>query len=162
MSKTICLKPSPLLYCSICEKSQDEVRYLLSGSTVNICSACVALCNKLIDEKMRDEIPDMPPANRTESQNVGMMSNNHAASSKPLRVALETSSRRITPAAACSTITRPDWPSAVLSGVSVISPPLAGSDRGNPPAAPPWSRRHVQGPRWPPGAGQSSMTGVWR
>ena len=62
MSKTINLKPNPLLYCSICEKSQHEVRYLLSASTVNICSACVALCNKLIQEKMLEEVRQIPAA----------------------------------------------------------------------------------------------------
>jgi ATP-dependent Clp protease ATP-binding subunit ClpX len=38
------------LYCSFCGKSQQEVRKLIAGPTVFICSECVGLCMDIIGE----------------------------------------------------------------------------------------------------------------
>jgi ATP-dependent Clp protease ATP-binding subunit ClpX len=40
----------PVLRCSFCSKSQNEVRKLISGPTVHICNECVSLCNEIIAE----------------------------------------------------------------------------------------------------------------
>jgi hypothetical protein len=52
------------LYCSFCDKSQNEVRKLIAGPTVFICAECVELCADIISEenksslaKSRDGIP---------------------------------------------------------------------------------------------------------
>src|SRR5471030_964287 len=52
------------LYCSLCGKSQHEVRKLIAGPTVFICDECVELCMDIIREenksslvKSRDGIP---------------------------------------------------------------------------------------------------------
>jgi ATP-dependent Clp protease ATP-binding subunit ClpX len=37
-------------YCSFCGKSQQEVRKLIAGPTVFICSECVGLCMDIIGE----------------------------------------------------------------------------------------------------------------
>jgi hypothetical protein len=36
--------------CAFCNKSKDDVRYLLAGPGVNICNVCVATCIDLIAE----------------------------------------------------------------------------------------------------------------
>ena len=45
--------PKPLLYCSFCGKSQDEVRKLIAGPTVFICNECVGLCNKILRDESK-------------------------------------------------------------------------------------------------------------
>ena len=52
------------LYCSVCGKSQHEVRKLIAGPTVFICDECVELCMDIIREehkttlvKSRDGVP---------------------------------------------------------------------------------------------------------
>ncbi len=42
--------PSSILYCIVCNKSQHEVRYLVAGDRINICSECVAKLNQKIQE----------------------------------------------------------------------------------------------------------------
>jgi len=42
---------SPLMYCSFCRKSQNEVRTLIAGPEVFICDECVAFCNKILRYK---------------------------------------------------------------------------------------------------------------
>lgn len=37
-----------LLYCSFCNKSQNEVKKLIAGPSVHICDECVELCNGII------------------------------------------------------------------------------------------------------------------
>src|SRR5579863_8276237 len=41
------------LYCSVCGKSQHEVRKLIAGPTVFICDECVELCNDIIREETK-------------------------------------------------------------------------------------------------------------
>jgi hypothetical protein len=38
----------PVLYCSFCGKTNDQVRKLIAGPAVFICDECVGLCNKII------------------------------------------------------------------------------------------------------------------
>jgi ATP-dependent Clp protease ATP-binding subunit ClpX len=45
----------PILHCSFCGKSQDEVRKLIAGPTVYICDECIELCNEIIAEETEDE-----------------------------------------------------------------------------------------------------------
>jgi ATP-dependent Clp protease ATP-binding subunit ClpX len=37
-----------LLHCSFCEKSQNEVKKLVAGSTAYICDECIRLCNDVV------------------------------------------------------------------------------------------------------------------
>jgi ATP-dependent Clp protease ATP-binding subunit ClpX len=39
-----------LLYCSFCNKSQNEVKRLIAGPSVHICNECVGLCNDIISD----------------------------------------------------------------------------------------------------------------
>ena len=43
-------KDAPLR-CSICGKTQDEVKKIIAGPTVYICDECVELCNDIITEE---------------------------------------------------------------------------------------------------------------
>ncbi|QJC31652.1 ATP-dependent Clp protease ATP-binding subunit ClpX [Enterobacteriaceae endosymbiont of Donacia tomentosa] len=46
-----------ILYCSFCNKKQDEVNKLISGNdTVYICDKCIKLCNNLLQEEDKDKI----------------------------------------------------------------------------------------------------------
>jgi len=44
-----------LLYCSLCGKSQHEVKKLIAGPSVYVCDECVELCNDIIREEMEEE-----------------------------------------------------------------------------------------------------------
>lgn len=50
-------KVQPLMHCSFCEKSQEEVRKLIAKGTnpadtsVLICDECIELCNEIIAEE---------------------------------------------------------------------------------------------------------------
>src|SRR5947208_4509403 len=64
MSKAGTSDAKNTLYCSVCGKSQHEVRKLIAGPTVFICDECVELCMDIIREenksslvKSRDGIP---------------------------------------------------------------------------------------------------------
>ena len=47
------------LKCSFCQKSQRQVRKLITGSGVYICNECVDLCNDIIAEELaQDESSD--------------------------------------------------------------------------------------------------------
>ena len=41
--------------CSFCGKSQDKVKKLVSGPGVFICDGCIALCNDVLKEALKDE-----------------------------------------------------------------------------------------------------------
>jgi ATP-dependent Clp protease ATP-binding subunit ClpX len=43
-----------VLNCSFCGKSQHEVRKLIAGPSVYVCDECIALCNEIIHEEIRD------------------------------------------------------------------------------------------------------------
>jgi ATP-dependent Clp protease ATP-binding subunit ClpX len=43
-----------VLYCSFCGKSQHEVKKLIAGPAVFVCDECVALCNDIIREEIRE------------------------------------------------------------------------------------------------------------
>jgi len=40
----------PPLYCSVCGKTDDEVRKMVAGFIANICGECVLRCVNIIDE----------------------------------------------------------------------------------------------------------------
>jgi hypothetical protein len=44
--------PPKTLYCSLCGKSQHEVRKLIAGPTVFICDECVALCTDIVEGRV--------------------------------------------------------------------------------------------------------------
>ncbi|MCI7551336.1 MAG: ATP-dependent Clp protease ATP-binding subunit ClpX [Actinomycetaceae bacterium] len=44
-----------ILKCSFCQKSQRQVRKLITGSGVYICDECVELCNEIIAEELGNE-----------------------------------------------------------------------------------------------------------
>src|SRR5512136_2037736 len=43
-----------VLHCSLCGKSQDEVKKLIAGPTVYICDECIELCNEIIAEETEE------------------------------------------------------------------------------------------------------------
>jgi ATP-dependent Clp protease ATP-binding subunit ClpX len=45
-------KTKTTLYCSFCEKSQNEVKKLVAGANSYICDECVILCNDVIKEEI--------------------------------------------------------------------------------------------------------------
>ena len=55
--------PSAVLWCDVCDKTQHEVKYFVASVRINICSECVAWCNKLISKKMFDESKPIVAAN---------------------------------------------------------------------------------------------------
>ena len=42
----------PLMKCSFCDKSQNEVKKLVAGSTGYICDECIILCNEVIKDDL--------------------------------------------------------------------------------------------------------------
>jgi ATP-dependent Clp protease ATP-binding subunit ClpX len=44
-------KSKPLMRCSFCEKSQNEVKKLVAGSSGYICDECIVLCNEVIKDE---------------------------------------------------------------------------------------------------------------
>jgi ATP-dependent Clp protease ATP-binding subunit ClpX len=52
-------KDSPLLQCSFCGKTQDQVQKLIAGPGIYICDECIHLCNEiLIDEGIGHELTE--------------------------------------------------------------------------------------------------------
>ncbi len=53
------------LKCSFCGKYQEQVRRLVAGPGVYICDECIALCNDIILEELKEdvefELEDLPP-----------------------------------------------------------------------------------------------------
>ncbi len=43
-------KPEPLLTCSFCGKSQNDVRKLIAGPGVYVCNECIDICNEIIND----------------------------------------------------------------------------------------------------------------
>lgn len=50
-----------VFHCSFCGKSQHEVRKLIAGPSVYVCDECVALCNDIINEEVKQN-KDAAPA----------------------------------------------------------------------------------------------------
>lgn len=46
-----------LLHCSFCEKSQNEVKKLVAGSTAYICDECIKLCNDVVIDDIETSRP---------------------------------------------------------------------------------------------------------
>ncbi|RTE49549.1 ATP-dependent Clp protease ATP-binding subunit ClpX [Actinobaculum sp. 352] len=44
-----------MLKCSFCQKSQRQVKKLITGSGVYICNECIELCNEIIEEELGQE-----------------------------------------------------------------------------------------------------------
>lgn len=58
-------KTKPLLRCSFCDKSQNEVKKLVAGSSGYICDECIVLCNDVIkDEAVKSSVKDKLPSPR--------------------------------------------------------------------------------------------------
>jgi ATP-dependent Clp protease ATP-binding subunit ClpX len=56
-------KETPLLQCSFCGKTQDQVQKLIAGPGIYICDECVHLCNEiLIDEGIGSDIEIHAPS----------------------------------------------------------------------------------------------------
>src|SRR5256714_5736504 len=50
------------LRCSFCGKSQNEVKKLIAGPTVYICSECIDVCNEIItDDQQPEAVASRPP-----------------------------------------------------------------------------------------------------
>jgi hypothetical protein len=58
---------NPLLYCSFCGKSQNQVAKLIAGPTVFICDECVDICNNVIAG------PDVPPGELPQMETLAAM-----------------------------------------------------------------------------------------
>ncbi|MDB5518015.1 MAG: ATP-dependent Clp protease ATP-binding subunit ClpX [Tardiphaga sp.] len=56
MSKVGTSDSKNTLYCSVCGKSQHEVRKLIAGPTVFICDECVELCMDIIREENKSSL----------------------------------------------------------------------------------------------------------
>ena len=46
------------LTCSFCGKNQEDVKKLIAGPSVYICDECVDLCNDIIEEEIKADVPD--------------------------------------------------------------------------------------------------------
>lgn len=58
-------KNKPLMKCSFCEKSQNEVKKLVAGNSGYICDECIVLCNEVIkDEQAPAKATDKLPSPR--------------------------------------------------------------------------------------------------
>jgi ATP-dependent Clp protease ATP-binding subunit ClpX len=58
-------KNKPLMRCSFCEKSQNEVKKLVAGSSGYICDECIVLCNEVIkDDQVSTKTTDKLPSPR--------------------------------------------------------------------------------------------------
>ncbi len=44
----------PILQCSFCGKTQEDVRKLVAGPNVYICDECIELCNNILGEELED------------------------------------------------------------------------------------------------------------
>ncbi|MDO5026152.1 MAG: ATP-dependent Clp protease ATP-binding subunit ClpX [Trueperella sp.] len=53
MTRTV--DAADMLKCSFCQKSQRQVRKLITGSGVYICNECIELCNEIIAEELGQE-----------------------------------------------------------------------------------------------------------
>jgi len=51
------------IHCSFCGKSHKEVRKLITGPSVHICSECVEMCNDILHEDKSTATEDMHPHN---------------------------------------------------------------------------------------------------
>ena len=45
---------SDLVKCSFCGKSQKQVRKLIAGPGVYICTECIELCNEIVEEELAE------------------------------------------------------------------------------------------------------------
>ena len=50
-----------LLKCSFCGKSQKQVRRLIAGHGVYICTECIELCNEIVEEELSDTPGEATP-----------------------------------------------------------------------------------------------------
>jgi ATP-dependent Clp protease ATP-binding subunit ClpX len=53
-------KEKPLMRCSFCEKTQNEVKKLVAGNSGYICDECIVLCNEVI----KDDVPVTSTTNK--------------------------------------------------------------------------------------------------
>ncbi len=53
-------KGYPLIYCSFCGRSEDEVKRMITGPNVFICDSCVRLCYQILQDEMAREASDLP------------------------------------------------------------------------------------------------------
>ncbi len=60
MTENTTQKPTKLLVCSFCGKTQDEVKKLIAGPKVYICNECIHLCEELIEEEFSQEFEQKP------------------------------------------------------------------------------------------------------
>jgi ATP-dependent Clp protease ATP-binding subunit ClpX len=44
-------RPENFLICSFCQKSHNQVRFLIAGPGVFICNECVDICNDIISQE---------------------------------------------------------------------------------------------------------------
>lgn len=60
--KLIAYRLKPVLRCSFCGKSQDEIKRLIAGPTVYICNECIDICNQIIaDDQQVELMATRPP-----------------------------------------------------------------------------------------------------
>ncbi len=50
--------------CAFCKKTEEEVAKIVAASDVAICGECVALCNDVIEERIKPGAGDTPPLTR--------------------------------------------------------------------------------------------------
>ena len=56
MSDRAKLGEGELLKCSVCGKTQKQVKKLIAGPGVYICDECIDLCNEIIEEELSEAV----------------------------------------------------------------------------------------------------------
>jgi ATP-dependent Clp protease ATP-binding subunit ClpX len=54
------------LYCSFCNKSQEDVRKLVTGPKSNICNECIEVCGDIISDERTGNTAEADPATPAE------------------------------------------------------------------------------------------------
>jgi len=63
------MDPEPVPHCSFCNKSQAEVKRLITGPTANICDECIDVCEDiLLDPIATPPSPAPPPSHDRSSR----------------------------------------------------------------------------------------------
>lgn len=57
-------KEEELIYCSFCNKDQNQCNHIIAGPNVFICSECVCLCNDILQEEHKEVVEKLTEENK--------------------------------------------------------------------------------------------------